>query len=145
MQKPGADATRRPPACGITQGRSASRTWVRAVPWASRLSQRCEHTQFEASTTARFGNAECDAPPDWALRRPCRALQPATRAQFGLGASNWIDTPFLQATTYEHEHEHRTPNAKRLVSVPPMIVHLPGLRQHQGDKRHGPIPSHWNF
>jgi len=37
--------------------------------------------------------------------------------QFGLGASNWVDTPFLQATTFEHEHEHeherRTPNAER--------------------------------
>ena len=39
--------------------------------------------------------------------------------QFREGASNWVDTPFLQATTFEHEHEHeherRTPNAKRLV------------------------------
>ena len=39
--------------------------------------------------------------------------------QFREGASNWVDTPFLQATTFEHEHEHeheherRTPNAER--------------------------------
>jgi hypothetical protein len=33
----------------------------------------------------------------------------------GEGASNLVDTPFLQATTFEHEHEHerRTPNAER--------------------------------
>jgi hypothetical protein len=42
-------------------------------------------------------------------------LQPATRVQFREGASNWVDTPFLQATTFEHEHESRTPNAMRLV------------------------------
>src|SRR5260221_14357742 len=48
---------------------------------------------------------------------PCEHLQPATRVQFREGASNWVDTPFLQATTFEHEHERerRTPNAKRLV------------------------------
>jgi hypothetical protein len=46
---------------------------------------------------------------------------PPTRyaVQFREGASNWVDTPFLQATTFEHEHEHeheqerRTPNAER--------------------------------
>ena len=37
--------------------------------------------------------------------------QPATREQFREGASNWVDTPFLQATTFEHEHERQTPNA----------------------------------
>jgi len=37
--------------------------------------------------------------------------QPATREQFREGASNWVDTPFLQATTFEHERQ--TPNAKR--------------------------------
>jgi len=51
---------------------------------------------------------------------PCEHLQPATRVQFWEGASNLVDTPFLQATTFEHEHEHerRTPNAKRLVRAP---------------------------
>ena len=37
--------------------------------------------------------------------------------QFREGASDWVDTPFLQATTFEDEdedeHERRTPNAKR--------------------------------
>src|SRR5260221_1020795 len=41
------------------------------------------------------------------------ASLPATRVQFREGASNWVDTPFLQATTFEHEHERRTPNAER--------------------------------
>jgi len=41
---------------------------------------------------------------------PLQHLQPRGRGvQFGLGASNWVDTPFLQATT--HEHERRTPSA----------------------------------
>jgi hypothetical protein len=44
---------------------------------------------------------------------PGDQLQAATRVQFREGASNWVDTPFLQATTFEHER--RTPNAKRLV------------------------------
>ena len=34
--------------------------------------------------------------------------------QFREGASSWVDMPFLQARTFEHEHERRTPNAKRL-------------------------------
>ena len=44
---------------------------------------------------------------------PGEHLQPAARVQFREGASYRIDTPFLQATTFEHEHERRTPNAKR--------------------------------
>jgi hypothetical protein len=48
---------------------------------------------------------------------PCEHLQPAARVQFREGVSSWVDTPFLQATTFEHEHEHeherRTPNAER--------------------------------
>jgi len=48
----------------------------------------------------------------------CEHLQPrGCGVQFREGASNWVDTPFLQATTFEHEHEHeherRTPNAER--------------------------------
>jgi hypothetical protein len=31
--------------------------------------------------------------------------------QFREGASNWVDTPFLQATTFEYERQ--TPNAER--------------------------------
>jgi hypothetical protein len=42
--------------------------------------------------------------------------QPARRVLLG-SASNSVDTPFLQAATFEHEHERRTPNAKRLVTV----------------------------
>jgi hypothetical protein len=54
--------------------------------------------------------------------RPFSIFNPPGRGvQFREGASNWVDTPFLQATTFEHEHEHeherRTPNAKRLVSI----------------------------
>jgi hypothetical protein len=44
------------------------------------------------------------------LGRRFQHLEPATRVQFREGASNWVDTPFLQATTLEHER--RTPNAK---------------------------------
>jgi hypothetical protein len=44
---------------------------------------------------------------------PHEHLQPATRVQFRGGASNWVHTPFLQATTFEHEHERRTPNVER--------------------------------
>src|SRR5258707_10344966 len=66
------------------------------------------------------------------------ASLPATRVQFRECASNWVDTPFLQATTFEHEHEHeheherRAPNAKRLVrsSSPPLA---PGQRCRLGD------------
>jgi hypothetical protein len=36
---------------------------------------------------------------------PLQGLQPAMRVQFREGASNRVDTPFLQATTFEHEHE----------------------------------------
>jgi len=42
---------------------------------------------------------------------PYEHLQPATRVQFWEGASNLVDTPFPQATTFEHER--RTPNAER--------------------------------
>jgi hypothetical protein len=44
-------------------------------------------------------------------KRLVSTLQPATRVQFREGASNWVDTPFLQATTVEHERQ--MPNAKR--------------------------------
>jgi hypothetical protein len=44
-------------------------------------------------------------------KAPHEQLQAATRVQFREGASNWVDTPFLQATTFEHER--RTPNAER--------------------------------
>lgn len=36
-------------------------------------------------------------------------LQPATRVQFREGASYWVDTPFLQAITFEHEHDFEAP------------------------------------
>ena len=39
-------------------------------------------------------------------------LQPATRVQFLEGASNGVDTPFLQATTFEHEHEREAPGER---------------------------------
>jgi hypothetical protein len=39
-------------------------------------------------------------------------LQPATRVQFLEGASNRVDTPFLQATTFEHEHEREAPGER---------------------------------
>jgi hypothetical protein len=45
---------------------------------------------------------------------PREQLQPATRVQFREGASNWVDTPFLQATTHKHEHERRTPVRNRV-------------------------------
>ena len=50
---------------------------------------------------------------------PFEHLHPATQAQYRQGTSNWVDTPFLQATTlededededeHEHEDERETP------------------------------------
>jgi hypothetical protein len=65
----------------------------------------------------------------YAATRSRSAPSRARGVEFREGASNWVDTPFLQATTFEHEHEHeheherrtpnaerKAPNAKRLVS-----------------------------
>ena len=55
---------------------------------------------------------------------PFSTSDPLRGVQFREGASNWVDTPFLQATTFEHEHEHeherRTPNAGCEALVRPM-------------------------
>jgi hypothetical protein len=37
--------------------------------------------------------------------------------QFREGASNRVDTPFLQATTFEHEHEHEHEHERRTRSA----------------------------
>jgi len=53
---------------------------------------------------------------------PFSTSGPLRGVQFREGASNWVDTPFLQATPFEHEHEHerRTPNAGCEALVRPM-------------------------
>jgi hypothetical protein len=79
---------------------------------------------------------------------PHEQLQPATRVQFPEGASNWVDTPFLQATTFEHERrtpnaERRTPNAER--RTPNAKRQTPNAkRQTPNAKRvvRGHAPSH---
>jgi hypothetical protein len=62
----------------------------------------------------------------------CEHLRPATRVQFREGAPNWVDTPFLQATTFEHERrtpnaERQTPNAKRRTPNAKRLVRKGGL------------------
>ena len=65
---------------------------------------------------------------------PLQHRQPVMRVQFRGSAPNRVDTPLLQATTFEHEHEHeheherRAPNAKRLVRADVHLVLYLGLK-----------------
>ena len=56
---------------------------------------------------------------------PLQHPQPATRVQFQAGASNRVDTPFLQTTTFEHEHEHEH---ERLVRAGTFLNRYLGLK-----------------